>query len=232
MEKQEEQAELILGIDDAGRGPLIGPMVLAGCLVTRKLEQEFKKLGVKDSKMLTPNRREWLAKEIRKKSLSFYTTLTHPCEIDARTSVGLNLNKIEAIKSAEIINKLTENIHEQVRVIIDCPSTNRENWKNYVFRHIAKKDNLILACEHKADRDYVACSAASILAKSEREKQVKEIKKKIGKDFGSGYTSDPLTIEFLKKYSKEHKKDGIFRETWSTFQNNKAKAEQRKLGEF
>jgi len=237
MEKEkseEKDSELVLGIDDAGRGPLIGPMVLAGCLVTRKLEKEFKKLGVKDSKMLIPQRREFLAEEIRKKALAFHLTLTHPCEIDARTGAGLNLNKIEAIRAAEIINKLTENIHEQVRVIIDCPSTNRESWKNYVLKHINenKKGNLILACEHKADRDYAACSAASILAKSERERQVRELKKKIGKDFGSGYTSDPRTIEFLNKYGKEHKKDGIFRESWATFQNHKVKKEQKKLLDF
>ncbi len=213
-------------------GPLIGPMVLAGCLVTPAIEKEFKKLGVKDSKMLAPNRREILAKEIREKALRFYITLTHPYEIDARTGAGLNLNKIEAIKSAEIINKLTDKINEPVRVIIDCPSTNRESWKKYLLQHIAKKENLILACEHKADRDYVACSAASILAKSERERQVREIKKRIGKDFGSGYTSDPVTIDFLKKYSQEHKKDGIFRETWATFQNNKKEKEQKNLGEF
>jgi len=233
QEKTEENDnELVLGIDDAGRGPLIGPMVLAGCLVTRKLEQEFKKLGVRDSKTLTDARREFLAGEIRKKALAFHVVLSHPYEIDARASAGLNLNKIEAIKSAEIINKLTENIHEQVRVIIDCPSTNRESWKNYVLKHIIKKDNLILACEHKADRDYAACSAASILAKSERERQVRELKKKIGKDFGSGYTSDPTTIEFLNKHGKEHKKDGIFRESWATFQNHKKTKEQKKLGEF
>ncbi len=227
-----DNSHLILGIDDAGRGPLIGPMAMAGCLVTKKLEKEFKKLGVKDSKMLTDNKREFLASEIRKKALRFYVTLVHPYEIDARASAGLNLNKIEAIKSAEIINYLTKDIHEQVRVIIDCPSTNREAWRRYLLQHIIKKENLIIACEHKADRDYVACSAASVLAKSEREKQVSIIKKKIGKDFGSGYTSDPATIEFLKKYSQEHKKDGIFRESWATFQNHKKQKEQKKLGEF
>ncbi len=232
MEKQEK--ELILGIDDAGRGPLIGPMVLAGCLITKKLEVELKKLGVKDSKLLTARKREFLAAQIKKKSLRWHITLTHPYEIDARASAGLNLNKIEAIKAAEIINKLTEKINEPVKVIIDCPSPNRENWKRYVLKHIHenKKKNLILECEHKADRDYVAVSAASILAKSEREKEIAELKKKIGRDFGSGYSSDPITKEFLKKYSKEHKKDGIFRETWATFQNyNKAK-EQKKLNEF
>lgn len=230
--QKEKEAGLILGIDDAGRGPLIGPMILAGCLVTKELEAEFKKLGVKDSKLLGDSKREYLAGEIRKKALAYFLTVTHPFEIDSRASVGLNLNQIEAIKAAEIINHLLKNIDEPVRIIIDCPSTNRESWRNYVFKHIEKKDNIILACEHKADRDYVACSAASVLAKSEREKEVAKIKEKIGKDFGSGYPADPKTIEFLKKYRKEHQKDGIFRETWATFQESKAKASQKKLGEF
>ncbi len=234
MNKQEEQeTELILGIDDAGRGPLIGPMVLAGCLINPSIEAEFKKLKIRDSKLLSPRTREFLASKIKEKALRFLVVLSHPYEIDSRASAGLNLNKIEAIKAAEIINKLTSKISEPVRVIIDCPSPNKESWRREVIRHILEsKKNLTIACEHKADRDYVAVSAASILAKSAREKEVRELKKKIGKDFGSGYTSDPITIDFLKKYSAEHKKDGIFRETWATFQNHKKQKEQKKLGEF
>ncbi len=235
MKKEKEQStELILGIDDAGRGPLIGPMALAGCLIARFREEEFRALGVKDSKLLTSRKREWLARKIREKALAYHVALSHPYEIDSRTGAGLNLNKIEAIKAAEIINKLTKKIHEPVRVVIDCPSPNKENWRRYVMRHVleSKKKNLIIACEHKADRDYPAVSAASILAKSAREKEVKELKNKIGKDFGSGYPNDPKTIEFLKKYSKEHKKDGIFRETWATFQNHKKQKEQKKLLDF
>ena len=207
-------------------------MALAGCLINKDTEKEFKEAGVKDSKMLTPKKREFLAKIIREKVLSYHVCHVHPYEIDDRAKQGLNLNKIEAIKAAEIINELTKNIKEQVRVIIDCPSPNRESWRKYVLQHIHKQENLTVACEHKADRDYVAVSAASILAKSARESEVAKIKKKIGKDFGSGYTHDPKTIEFLKKYSKEHKKDGIFRETWATFQNHKAKKEQKTIGDF
>lgn len=231
MKKQKEQ-EFILGIDDAGRGPLIGPMALAGCLVTKDIEKYFKKIRVRDSKLLAARTREHLARKIKEKAISYKVELSHAHEIDARAGAGLNLNKIEAIKAAKIINKLTKERHENIKVIIDCPSPNRESWKRYVLQHVHKNKNLIVACEHKADRDYVAVSAASILAKSAREKGIAKIKKRIGKDFGSGYPNDPKTIEFLKKYSKEHKKDGVFRETWATFQNHKKQKEQKKLLDF
>jgi ribonuclease HII len=230
--KKNQEKQLILGIDDAGRGPLIGPMALAGCLVTKDIEKYFKKIKVRDSKLLAASTREHLAKKIKEKALSYHVELSHPSEIDTRASSGLNLNKIEAIKAAKIINKLTKKRKEKIRIIIDCPSPNRESWRRYVLQHVRKNKNLIIACEHKADRDYVAVSAASILAKSAREKEIAKIKKKINKDFGSGYPNDPKTIEFLQQYSKEHKKDGIFRETWATFQNHKKQKEQKKLLDF
>jgi len=55
--------KLLLGIDDAGRGPVIGPMILAGCMIDEATEKEFRSLGVRDSKQITPLRREFLAKE-------------------------------------------------------------------------------------------------------------------------------------------------------------------------
>lgn len=229
---KKKKEQLILGIDDAGRGPLIGAMALAGCLVTPDIEKYFKEIRVRDSKMLTARTREYLARKIRERAVSYHVTLTHPNEIDERTKNGTNLNKIEAKEAAKIINKLTKNIEGQVRVVIDCPSPNKESWRGQVLEHIKNMSNLVIACEHKADRDHVAVSAASILAKSAREKDVAALKKKIGKDFGSGYPNDPKTVEFLKKYSKEHKKDGIFRETWATFQNHKKQKEQKKLLDF
>ena len=232
MQQTNEENSLILGIDDAGRGPLIGPMALAGCLIPKSLEKEFKELGVRDSKTLTDKKREFLAEKIRKKALAFHVVLAFPDKIDEGIKNGTNLNKIEAMEAAEIINKLTENINEPVSIIIDCPSPNREAWRNQVMKYIHFTDNLTIACEHKADRDYPAVSAASILAKSQREKEVAKIREKIGKDFGSGYTSDPKTIEFMKSHSKEYKNDGIFRESWVTFKDYKAKKEQKKLGDF
>ena len=92
--------------------------------------------------------------------------------------------------------------------------------------------NLKFAVEHKADINHIACSAASILAKSRREKEVKKIKKQIGVDFGSGYSSDPVTCKFLSEYAKKHKDDGIFRQTWATWKNICSKKEQKNLKEF
>ncbi len=227
--------KLIIGIDDAGRGPVIGPMVLAGVLLNSDLEKEFKKLGVRDSKMLSSKKRELLAEIIREKSISSYITLTFPSEIDKRTEMGTNLNKIEAVKAAEIIDNLNsfiKNKKQKIKVVLDCPSPNIQRWQNYLIKHINSIDNLEVSCEHKADKNHVSVSAASIIAKSKREQEVEKIKKKIGKDFGSGYPSDPITKEFLEKYFKEHKKDGIFRETWGTVKEYKKQKSQKKLLEF
>ena len=98
---------LKLGIDDAGRGPVIGPMVLAGCLIDEKTEKEFKKLGVKDSKQLTSKRREFLAEIIREKAITFEVIIIHPKEIDDKNAEGVNLNAVEAFACARIIGPIT-----------------------------------------------------------------------------------------------------------------------------
>ena len=121
---------LILGIDDSGRGPVIGPMVLAGVLIDSDTEKEFKEKGVKDSKQLTGRKREILAEIIKKKALAFRVLISTPKEIDTKTKAGINLNRIEAIKAGEIINKIRKaNPSVKIKVIIDCPSPNIEKWQ-------------------------------------------------------------------------------------------------------
>lgn len=222
---------LILGIDDAGRGPIIGPMVMAGVLIDSKDEQKLRFLGVKDSKQVTQNRRVILAKEIKKIAISYHVVLIHPYEIDGRGAAGLNLNKIEAVKSALIINQLNKT-SEKIKVVIDCPSTNIKKWEAYLKGYVERPDNLDFFVEHKADVNHVACSAASIIAKTVREEEVQKIKDKIGRDFGSGYPSDPVTKKFIEEHGKQHKKDGIIRETWATWQEHKAKKAQRSIADF
>ena len=222
---------LIIGIDDAGRGPAIGPMVLAGVLVDGEIEKEFIKLGIKDSKMLNPRKREMLSKEIKKISLATHEVLIHPDEIDGKHGDNLNLNQREAVASAAIINKLNQSkkSKEQIKVIIDCPSVNINSWKEYLEKFLIARTNLKIICEHKADFNYVAVGAASILAKVRRDAEVEKIKKDLGIDFGSGYSADPITKKFIHENYKKYKDKGIFRESWSTIKNFKSSKIQKKL---
>ena len=215
---------LISGIDDAGRGPVLGPMVLAGVLIDEKDEHKLKDIGSRDSKTLTPKRREELAKKIKKIIKSYHIVIIPASEIDHKLAHGINLNDIEALKAAEIIDKLNPE-----KVILDCPSNNKKAWKNKVYEHIKNK-NIILICEHKADRDFITVSAASILAKVTRDEEVAKIQKMVPFPIGSGYPSDPITKKFMKEHLNEY--ENLFRKSWSTYQNHKEGKKQRNLGDF
>lgn len=237
MEKEikENPSELLIGIDDAGRGPVIGPMVLAGVLMRREIENELKKEGVMDSKLLTPKKRENLIETIKKKSSANFFKIITPSEIDTGFGEGYNLNEVEAIAAAMIINELVPKLsvqqRETVKIIIDCPSVNTTKWKEQVIKYLKEK-KLNIHCEHKADFNHPVVSAASIIAKVTRDAEIEKIKKQIGIDFGSGYPSDPKTIEFLKKNHSNFKKERIFRESWATWKEaaiKRDKSSQSKL---
>ncbi len=219
---------LILGIDDAGRGPVIGPMVLAGCLIDEKTEKEFKKLGIKDSKQLTQKRREFLEKIIKEKSETFEIIIIYPNEIDGKNDKGVKLNEVEAIACAKIINKINRG-YRKIKVIVDCPSVSIIKWQDFLKTKIRNLSNLEIFCEHKADKNHISVSAASILAKCVREKEMDKLKEEYGKEVGSGYTSDTLTQRFLEKHAQKHRDKGIFRKTWSTWIRANKNLEQKRL---
>ena len=177
--------ELTLGIDDAGRGPVIGPMILAGCFLDKEAEKKLKELGVKDSKQLTQKRREFLEKEIKKVAKTCVVVLSSSEEIDNSLNGGVNLNVLEAIKTAEIINKINVG-DEKIKVIVDCPSAGIIKWQDILKIKINNLSNLEISCEHKADQNHVSVAAASVLAKCMREKEMKLLREKYGDELGSG----------------------------------------------
>ena len=217
---------LICGIDEAGRGPVIGPLVMCGLLVKEEDEKELIKLKVKDSKLLTRARREFLFDKIKDISYKCEIIVVNPDEIDhaVNNHDGLNLNKLEARKSADILNLLKPD-----KAIIDTPSNNVEKYRQYLLKYIENK-NIELVLEHKADLNYPIVSAASILAKVTRDNEIEKIKKKIKIDFGSGYMADPKTIDFLEKYYEKYPE--IFRKSWFPYQDILNKKFQRKLEDF
>ena len=226
---------LIIGIDDAGRGPLIGPMFLAGVLLDENSLQALKKYNIKESKQLIHSTRIQLSKVIEQTSLSYKVVSSSPEEIDKAVNSKMNLNTLEAIKMAEIINFLNDK-KQKTKVIVDCPSVNTNKFKYLLTSHIENPENLTIKCEHKADENYIEAAAASILAKVAREEAVSKLKSQYG-NIGSGYPSDPYTQEFLKKQGKKLKDSGIFRKSWATwtslFPEDKIdKKKQKSLSDF
>ncbi len=206
----------LIGIDDAGRGPIIGPMFLAGVLIKISDEKALKDLGARDSKLIQHKERIKLAIDIKKQVISFNIQESSPSDIDKAVET-INLNTLEAKKAAEIINQLNiEN--EKIKVIVDCPSVNLDAWKKTMTNFIKNTKNLDIHCEHKADFNHPVVSAASILAKVSREEAVEKIKEKYG-NIGSGYPSDPYTKAFLEKHKNELKNSDIIRKSWATWKN-------------
>lgn len=201
---------LIAGLDEAGRGPVIGPLVMAGVLVKEEKLENLKNIGVKDSKLLSPLKRERLYDQIIDIAEDHVIIIVPPKEIDnALNSDDMNLNWLEAVKSAEIINKLKPS-----KAVVDCPSNNIQAYSNYLKKRLTVKCDLVV--EHKADLNYVESGAASILAKVTRDNEIEKLKKQCRIDFGSGYPSDPKTVKFLKE---NYDKYNFFRKSWASYKN-------------
>ncbi|MCK5321271.1 ribonuclease HII [Candidatus Pacearchaeota archaeon] len=201
----------LIGIDDAGRGPVLGPMVLAGVLIESSEEMGLKKMGAKDSKLLTSRQRGEIKEKIVAR-FKYCVKVSEPIAIDESD----NLNYLEAIKAAMIVNELTEDLDESVKVVIDCPSVNISSWSSDVQKLIEKPQLVSLVCEHKADLNHPVVSAASIVAKEKREDEMKKLRQEFGIDFGSGYPADPKTKEFIEGNFNNLKYKKIIRFSWNT----------------
>src|SRR3989338_1146743 len=201
----------IIGIDDAARGPVIGPMILAGVIIKDTEKDKIKETEAIDSKLLTPSKRKLIGEKI-KKDFTHHIEVTSPEEIDASPI----LNNLKPIKTEIIINKLSKDITGKIEVIVDCPSVNIKKWSEFVEKLVDKKETTTIKAEHKADFNHPIVSAASIIAKEKREEEIKKLRDKIKIDFGSGYPSDPKTVEFIKKYYDDEKYSKIIRHSWST----------------
>jgi len=212
----------LVGIDEAGRGPVIGPMVMCGVLMDDKEQFKLKVLGVKDSKLLTPKQREHIY-EVLIKDLKYSVRVVSAKEIDTAVwSDSSNLNWLEADKSVEILNELMPE-----RAILDCPSNNIPAFVSYMKERVHK--SIDVKAEFKADQKYLVVGAASIIAKVTRDRLIADIKKKNNVEFGSGYPSDPRTQRFIKDNWDKY---DFFRKSWSTYERAKVAGSQKSLGSF
>ncbi len=189
---------LVAGVDDAGRGSVIGPLVIAGVLMREEDIAKLKQLGVKDSKMLSPRRRETLAVEIKRIAKNYTVIKLTPKEIDQVVETGKRLHRLNRLE-AQTMAKVIETLRPDV-AYVDASDVLEERFKEHILESLSFKVQII--SEHKADRKYPIVSAASIIAKVERDKEIAELTSKYG-DLGCGYPSDQKTIDFLQQCLKK-----------------------------
>ncbi len=199
-----------IGIDEAGRGPVIGSLFVAGVLNFEGLGV----LGVRDSKKLSSKRREQLAKLIENATEVQVMELTAK-EIDERRK-SQSMNEI----TVDLFARIIELLHPD-RVYVDAADVNPERFASNLRKkcNIRERDIEIIS-EFKADVNYPVVSAASIVAKVHRDRSIRELATEIGAEIGSGYPADPRTIQFLNRLLKEQK-DNIpdcVRQSWKTFE--------------
>jgi len=182
---------------------------MCGVVVEETDLAKLAEIGVKDSKLLTERKREALFEPIKQIVKAYKLIIVEPAEIDeAVNSKTTNLNNLEAIKTALILNELKPD-----KAIVDCPSNNIPAYTEYLQHLLTIKTDLVL--EHNAEK-HLQVAAASILAKVTRDRIIADLEKKYG-EFGSGYPSDPKTQAFLKKNAKKYPE--IFRKSWATYKN-------------
>ena len=188
----------IIGVDEAGRGPVIGPLVVAGVLVTtEEVNQTLKQLKVRDSKKCTPKRREKLAEEI-KKICEFSIKTISANDIDEQRKYK-TLNVIEGELFADAINEL--NYDNNTSIYVDSADANEETFKKYIESKLKMQSKII--SRHKADELYLVVAAASIIAKTMRDAYIQKIGIELKAELGSGYPADPITRKFLEKWIKD-----------------------------
>ena len=203
---------------------------MAGVLIRDADIPKLQEMGVKDSKLLTKEKREELFDRVKEVAVDFKIAVVSPGEIDiCLRSEGSNLNWLEADTSSEIVNQLTPDT-----IIVDCPSINVSAYKDYFFNKLNEQisNEAELIVEHKADMNYLVVGAASILAKVTRDREIEELKKKFKVDFGSGYPSDEKTQIFLKENFDKKEFGFLFRQTWRPFKDLVSEKGQSRLGEF
>ncbi len=218
---------MICGVDEAGRGPVIGPLVVAG--VTFENDSGLLELGIRDSKKLSPKRRQVLSKKIKEIAVDYDILVIPASSIDDMRKV-MTLNEIEVNAFSKIIDKLKPEF-----CYVDAADVNEKRFGKDILSRLSFKPKIV--SKHKADDIYPVVGAASILAKTTRDENVqklsKNLQKKLNLPLGSGYPADPVTIKFLRTWVETYGElPPDARHSWKTAQKVIKESKIRKLDNF
>ena len=197
----------ICGVDEAGRGSMLGPLVVAGITISKSKIKLLKKLGVRDSKKLSPAAREYLYKKIIE-TVDDYHVIRIPPRVIDKSVANHSLNHLEAKYMARVISKLSPST-----AFVDSCDVNSKRFGKEISELTS---NTKIRSYHHADSKFVTVSAASILAKVSRDRAIMRLGK--NHDIGSGYPSDPKTKMFVKKSLRRNRDMPFLRKSWKPVQ--------------
>ncbi|MDE1856941.1 MAG: ribonuclease HII [Candidatus Micrarchaeota archaeon] len=220
---------IVSGGDEAGRGSMLGPLVVSLVSVSKGMVRKLSDIGVRDSKMLTSRAREALYDQIREIASDIQVSKITPQEINDAMRKGVSLNELEAMHFAKMLDKIDGHVDV---LYLDSPDVIPEKFGLRVKLSSARpvrvdgikaerksgvKPTKIVS-EHKADSKYPVVSAASIIAKVTRDAEIRRLAEETGIKIGSGYTSDYVTIEAIREHRTDPKLKPHIREYWKTMQ--------------
>ena len=197
----------MLGIDEAGRGPVLGPLVVGAFLVPAGRSDALSAIGVRDSKELRPGQRAQVFDALAGLGELHHEVLGPP-EIDRAVRRG-RLNDLEARAFARLVRKT----RPEVAYLDACdPVAARFGRTVASYANVPTR----IVARHKADRDNPVVGAASIVAKVLRDRAIDRLRQELGEDPGSGYPADPTTRAFLAERLRRGERPGYVRHSWQT----------------
>ena len=192
--------EYIVGIDEAGRGPVIGPMVYCAFAVQVKDSDLLKATGVNDSKALTPAKRDAIFAKITDPNTPFLNEVDviGPEEISRTMSSardGVNLNSLSHNSAISLIRRFLDKSISVKAVYLDTVGSEAKYEQK--LRTLFPSIHFVVS--QKADAKFICVGAASIVAKVTRDRRIADIEAFYRTPLGSGYPGDPITVKFLKR---------------------------------
>lgn len=216
-----------IGVDEAGKGPVLGPMVAAAV----RADPADLPGGIADSKTLSAATRNSLDEALR--TTDAVDTAVGIVTVDEIDDPNTDMNRLTVTAQVRAIAALAETGD---RVIVDAGDVSESRFGRRVTEGVASEGcDVDVTAEHGADDNYRLAAAASIIAKVERDRRMAAV----GTEYadigpvGSGYPSDPTTREFLAKYvDRTGELPACARRSWSTCEDLLAAATQAGLDEF
>lgn len=211
----------VVGIDEAGRGPVIGPLVVAAVAVPDR--GDLDDLPLRDSKQVPSDERVTLADRIRSRAAVAVEAMPASDIDEARRTRSLNAIEVDLFaRAADELDGRT--------VLADAADVDADRFGDRLTQRLPGVE---VVAEHGADATHAIVSAASIVAKVDRDRRVREIADDLDADVGSGYPSDPTTRAFLRSWVADHGElPPHTRRSWSSAEAVLAEVQQSSIGDY